>query len=147
MAQFWKIIKPSGNTALHADDGQVDNEWGGENFKSYLNIFESFRPTLNKMGHGQCDQIVLHFKGLCDNFFKKVAQTESDILGYFENHLKLAMTTFWARIGKIWATFYSTIWSHWSRTQKTRVEPFLRSWWAVGTKMFTTNWRKHSPWR
>ena len=57
------------------------------------------------MGHGQCDQIVLHFKGLCDNFFKKVAQTESDILGYFENHLKLAMTTFWARIGKIWLLF------------------------------------------
>ena len=38
-----------------------------------------------------------------------------NFLGNFEklnSYVKTALATFWATLGKIWATFYSNIWSH-----------------------------------
>ena len=51
-------------------------------------------------------------------FLTKVAQIISNFSGYIEklhSYVTIAKATSWVTFGNIWATFYSTIWSHWSR--------------------------------
>ena len=55
------------------------------------------------------------FNFLATNFLTKVAQIFNDFLGYFENikfYVKIAVPTFLGNYVKIWASFYSNIWSH-----------------------------------
>ena len=57
------------------------------------------------------------FNFLATNFLTKVAQIFNDFLGYFENikfYVKIAVPTFLGNYVKIWASFYSNIWSYWS---------------------------------
>ena len=54
-------------------------------------------------------------KILVTKFLAKEAQNVAAFLGYFlkktYSYVNTALATFWATFGKIWATFYSNIWS------------------------------------
>ena len=55
-------------------------------------------------------------KFLVAHSLTKVAKMYGDFLVYFENNTfkeKNCCGYFWATLGKIWATFYLSIWSHW----------------------------------
>ena len=54
------------------------------------------------------------------NFLPNVAQFLGDFLGYFNMHHFLSKTGcgyFWATFWKIWANFFPTSRSHWTREQ------------------------------
>ena len=58
---------------------------------------------------------VLYVDVFKTKFLTKVAQIISNFLGYFgKPHLcvKTDVDTSWVTFGNIWATFYSSIWSH-----------------------------------
>ena len=50
----------------------------------------------------QCDQIGLLFKGFVTNSSNQVAQTLSDVLGYFKNHLFLNKNSYGYYLAKFW---------------------------------------------
>ena len=58
------------------------------------------------------------WKFLVTKFHAKVAQIIGNYLGCLEKYqfeIKNRCVHFWATLWKIWATFYSIIWSHWTQ--------------------------------
>ena len=86
-------------------------------------FFIPFTMTDVKVGSSkQCNQIGPFLKVLCHNLLVKMAQILRDFWAVFKDKTlvkTVVASEFLINFWKIWATFYSNIWSHWPQIRET----------------------------
>ena len=83
--------------------------------------FADLVSNYQNLGLEQCDQIGRFFKDFGNKISCKRSPKCCCLFGLFlkktYSYVNTALATFWATFGKIWATFYSNIWSLWLNQQ------------------------------